>query len=295
MSETVHVLLPVHNRRDLTLRFLGCLRQQTHRPLRLLLIDDGSTDGTSQAVMAEWPEATIIAGNGSWWWAGALKRAIEHLVVQQISADDIVLIANDDTEIERSHIEHAVEFLRAHPGSLLCARMQDAKTGAIKESGVHADLWRFRFRIARNAGEINCLPTRGLFLRWRDLRRIGDFHPRLLPHYWSDYEYTIRAHRRGLRCLTDASVSLRANPDSTGYHDLDHLVGRDFLRQYFSVKCPLNPVYRSSFAWLAAPLMAKVPALLIVWLRALPRMFWQGLACRPFPRRLIESGVRNLE
>lgn len=290
MGETVHVLLPVHNRRALTQRFLNCLREQSYPHIRLLVVDDGSSDGTAEMIRAEYSGAVVLRESGDLWWAGSLQRGIDHLAEDGIADNDIVLMANDDTTFDREFVARAARLLGDHPRSLLCARMLDPQSEHAQESGVHANLWRFTFRIAKAPHEINCLPTRGLFLRWVDVRSIGGFHPRLLPHYWSDYEYTLRAHRLGFRCMTDASVVLRANLQSTGYRDLDRLVGWDFLRQLFSVKTPLNPLYRSVFVCLAAPGLLKFLGLLNVWARALPRIVWQGLAHRPFPRAIVSPG-----
>jgi GT2 family glycosyltransferase len=284
--EVVHVLLPVHNRRVLTQRFLQSLHRQSYPRIRLMVIDDGSTDGTAAMVREEYPGAVVLPGSGTLWWSGSLQCGIDRLAANGLPDEDIVLIANDDTVLDPSFVERGVQVLRGLPHALLCARLLNPGTGAALESGIHVDWLKFVFRPANKAGEIDCLPTRGLFLRWRDIKRIGAFRPRLLPHYWSDYEYTIRARKLGYRCVTHPSVALRASLDTTGYHDLDALIGGVFLRRYFSVKSPLNPLYRSAFVWLAAPAWMKLPALMNIWGRALPRIVWQGLARRPYPKRL---------
>ncbi len=282
---TVHVLLPVHNRCALTRQFIEDLRLQTFPAVSLLVIDDGSSDGTKDMVLELWPQATVLRGDGGLWWAGSLQRGYEHLLRIGAPDTDTVVIANDDTRFQADFIARGVRLLSDQPGALLCAQLEDERLGQVRETGVHADLLRFRFRIADVPSEINCLPTRGLFLRWGDMRRIGGFRPRLLPHYFSDYEYTLRAHRLGYRCLTDPAVALRANAQTTGFHDLDRLVGVEFVRRLFSIKTPLNPLHRSAFVLLAAPVLAKLPALINVWARALLRIVWQGVAHRPFPRR----------
>jgi GT2 family glycosyltransferase len=260
-----------------------------------MVIDDGSTDGTAEIVRAHCPEAVILHGSGNLWWAGSLQLGLDRLAHANTPNEDVVLIANNDTTFDNTFVERGVLFLRAHPESLLCARLLDPETSVPKETGVHADLIRFVFRTAAKPEEINCLPTRGLFLRFSDMKRIGGFHPRLLPHYYSDYEYTLRARQLGYRCLTDPGVLLRANLETTGYHDLDRLVGMSFLRKLFSVKTPLNPVHRSAFVLLSAPTLLKLPALINVWARALPRIVWQGLAHRPFPRSAFARRPNHLD
>jgi GT2 family glycosyltransferase len=283
----VFVLLPVHNRREITRKFVGCLAKQTYRPVHLVLIDDGSNDGTADMVKEILPDAQIVTGDGSWWWSGCMQRGYERLLDPEPSPDDMVLIANDDITYERNFIEIAVRVLAEAPHSLLGAQLRDPEDGGLLESGVNVDMHRFVFRTADSAQQINCLPTRALMLRWGDMRRIGGFHPQLLPQYWADYEYTIRAVRRGLRCFTSPSVAVTADLEATGQRDLDSLVGWRFMRQLFSIKTPLNPLYRTSFAILASSGPWKLVNMLNVWARAGFRIVWQGILRQRFPRSAV--------
>ncbi len=52
----VSVVVPVYNREDVIAEALDSVRQQTYRPIELLVIDDGSTDG-SLAVINQWRES----------------------------------------------------------------------------------------------------------------------------------------------------------------------------------------------------------------------------------------------
>jgi GT2 family glycosyltransferase len=276
----VHVLLPVHNRRACTERLLGCLRLQTYPSISLTVIDDGSTDGTAELVRMQYPDALIIRGNGNLWWAGALQAGLESLRDRGTADQDIVFILNNDTEFDAGLVARAVSVLKARPDILLAARRLDEMDATQLETGIHGDFVRMDFRVAQSPAKINCLPTRGLFLRWSTMRAIGDFHPKLLPHYWSDYEYTLRAHRLGFPCMTDPSVSLRGDMKTTGERDLDQLTGIELVKRLFSIRCPANPVYGTAFVLLAAPWHLKISALFIVWARSLARLVWQGALLR---------------
>ena len=46
----LYILLPVHNRREITKRFVECLKRQTLQDFQLILIDDGSTDDTVKII-----------------------------------------------------------------------------------------------------------------------------------------------------------------------------------------------------------------------------------------------------
>jgi hypothetical protein len=43
--------------------------------IEVFLVDDGSTDGTADAVREVWPEATIIQGDGNLFWCGGMRVA----------------------------------------------------------------------------------------------------------------------------------------------------------------------------------------------------------------------------
>lgn len=290
---TVFVLLPVHNRSAITSKFVRCLAAQTYQRLNLVILDDGSTDGTAQMVREILPDAAIVMGDGSWWWSGCMQRGYEWLSRKCPDDDDVILFANDDITFSEDFVERGVDFLRKMPGVLLGARLLN-KDGAVLETGVEADLWRFIFRTAGKAEKINCLPTRALFLRWGSMRQIGGFHPHLLPQYWADYEYTMRAHRLGMHCVTSNRVIILADMTTTGYHNLDALVGWQFLRRLFSIKTPLNPLYRTSFVLLASPWLWKPFSALNVWFRAAFRIIWQGLLLRPYPRKTATGSPASI-
>lgn len=54
------IIIPVHNREKLVLRTLESVERQTLRPLKLILVDNGSTDGTL-GVLREWRDAHASA------------------------------------------------------------------------------------------------------------------------------------------------------------------------------------------------------------------------------------------
>ena len=95
----IAVLMTCHNRRELTLRCLARLPGQTHfRPENLFLVDDGSSDGTGDAVLAAMPQANVICGDGSLFWNGGMRRAWEGAIASGRKFD-FVLWLNDDVEL----------------------------------------------------------------------------------------------------------------------------------------------------------------------------------------------------
>lgn len=265
MMQTVYILLPVHNRCAVTEKFIDCLIAQTYADYHLVLIDDGSTDNTDQMVQAKIKNLTVLKGEGDWWWAGSLQQGINWLEQRGVEDQDIVLFANDDITFDAEFLQKAVRILDGLNETLLLPHLRDVNSGLAMESGVEANLQKLTFVPASSPERINCLSTQGLFMRMTDLRRIGKFHPQLLPHYLSDYEFTIRAQRKGLKLLTSASITIRLDETQTGYRNFADLGYINFLKRFFSKRSAANPVYWSTFILLTVPISYIPVQLIRLW------------------------------
>ncbi|MGA2151317.1 MAG: glycosyltransferase [Geobacteraceae bacterium] len=281
MSKKIYIFLPVHNRRDITRRFLGYLKSQSYQDYHLILIDDGSTDNTDEMVRVEITAVTVIKGEGDWWWAGSLQQGYNWLKTHDVPLSDIVLITNDDTHFEPDFFEKAVAILRDRERTLLLAQCFYSKTGDLNDAGVHVDWKRLTFHQAKTVEEINCLSTRGLFLKVGDLLATGGFYPKLLPHYLSDYEFTIRANHKGMKLLTDPSLKIWFDEEASGYHSLEEKSFLASLKRLFSIKSSRNPLAWTVFIALASPWPWK----LTNWLRVLKAFFENVIECWKASRR----------
>ena len=90
-------LATCYNRCDLTLRSLDSLYRQSlpsNFSLDICLVDDGSSDGTSDMVESTFPDVTVLKGTGDLFWAGGMRFGWEHYVKQQDF--DFLLVFNDD-------------------------------------------------------------------------------------------------------------------------------------------------------------------------------------------------------
>ncbi len=269
MNIKIHILLPVHNRCQVTEKFVTCLKAQTYSNYHLILIDDGSTDGTAEMVLNELPGTTVIKGNGRWWWAGSLQQGFDWISEHQVSRKDVLMISNDDITFAPDFLHSALSVLEEVDSTLLLAQLQEKLSFAPRESGVEIDMKHLTFRVASSPASINCLSTRGLFMRVSDIGRIGGFYPRLLPHYLSDYEFTIRAHRKGFKLLTTPKIMIALDETQSGYRSFEKVGFFKFLQQFFSKRSVANPIYFTSFLFLACPWKYLPMNVLRVWWNAL--------------------------
>lgn len=258
----IDILLPVHNRRETSATFATMLGRQTITDFHLLLIDDGSSDGTADAVTAILPQrTTVLRGKGDWWWGGALHQGWLWLNAQARSDDDVVVICNDDVTLPDDFLAAGLALLRENPGALVVAKAHDPRNGALKETGFSIDYLRCKVRIATPGQRVVCAPTRGLFVRWGDMRRIGGFHPLLLPHYLADLEWTLRATKRGLQIVRDDRLWIVPQEEKTGHHGVAGLPLMRRLGRIIDTKYAVNPLHWSSFVILGFPPLYWLPAL----------------------------------
>jgi len=218
------------------------------------LVDDGSTDGTAEMVKQKLPGSVILYGNGNLWWGGALQKAYEHIKKVNVDPDDCVLIVNDDNTIKEEFLEIGVRLTRNNQKSVVSALGYSENDGTprcvplryVLETGETLRL---------NPGDSgNCVSSRSLFMQARDFIDIGGFHPRLLPHYGSDHEYTIRAWKKGYQIKSFLELRYIYNEDMTGNREYSKYSKLELLKALFSKKSSFNPIYKLFFILLVTPM-----------------------------------------
>lgn len=92
----IAVIMTCHNRHDITISCLQLLKQQQVN-YTVYLVDDGSTDGTSEAVKQDYPEVKLFLGDGNLFWAGGMRLAFGKAIQDDY---DYYIWLNDDTLLD---------------------------------------------------------------------------------------------------------------------------------------------------------------------------------------------------
>ena len=107
----IAVLITCHNRRKETIACLKSLYQcqlPKFHTLDIFLVDDGSTDGTTEALKTVFPLVLIIQGSGDLYWNRGMYLAWESATK---NADyDYFLWLNDDTLLFKDALNVMLEF-----------------------------------------------------------------------------------------------------------------------------------------------------------------------------------------
>lgn len=79
-SKLVAAIMTCHNRKEKTVRCIESLFAGNLSSIDIFLVDDGSTDGTSEAVKKSFPQAHIIQGSGDLFWNRGMHKAFTSAV-----------------------------------------------------------------------------------------------------------------------------------------------------------------------------------------------------------------------
>lgn len=198
-NDLIVAILTCHDRRDLTLRALREWFDQRAEgvTLRAVLVDDGSTDGTADAVRQEFPKVTVLPADGSLFWARGMELAERQARLLDPAAmvwlnDDVVLRSGCLSELRR--VSATVEPAAVVAGAVADPLTQEPTYGGFAPSRWHA----LRGSLVRPVGHPLALSAAHgniLYIPRVAYRRAGiDGGYR---HAYADLDYTLRLTRLG--------------------------------------------------------------------------------------------------
>ncbi|HEU4760634.1 MAG TPA: glycosyltransferase, partial [Dehalococcoidia bacterium] len=92
-APTVLAVVMAYNRRDPLRRCLDAIRHQSQPPTGVLVLDNGSTDGTSEMLAREFPNVRVHQTGENSGSAGAIREALR---VALEAAPDYIWFFDDD-------------------------------------------------------------------------------------------------------------------------------------------------------------------------------------------------------
>ena len=206
-SHTLAVLLACHNRRATTLACLDRLRAQqglSDVTIQVFLVDDGSTDGTAQAVAAAHGDVEILSGSGSLFWCGAMRLAMEQAMRRGF---DNYLWLNDDVQLEPQAIARMLELHRRHERpAVLVGATRDGHSGRVSYGGyVRTSRWnRLAFKIVPPPQEqprpVDAMNGQFVLIPHAVAAAVGNLDEKFAQNF-GDFDYALRARRRGFEVL----------------------------------------------------------------------------------------------
>jgi len=236
----VEIVTPVHNRREETLQCLKSLARidRTGLSVHMIIVDDGSTDGTAEAVKSEFPDVEIVKGDGNLWYTAGTNRGLEAALRHD---PDYVLAINNDSIFDDKCILNMVECAEKHPRSVVGAILLDwSVPHRIFQVAPRWELLRGGYRhwfrqtiwtIPDSPWEVELIVGNCVLYPAETIREVGLMDEKRLTQY-GDAEYTPRMRRAGWRLIIEprARTFCKPNDPATGFRKLSFF---EKVRRFF--------------------------------------------------------------
>ena len=135
---TIAVLITSYNRKEKTLQCLKNIAEQKDLPgmeLSIFLVDDNSSDGTTEAVRFHYPNVNIIKGTGQLFWAGGMRAAWRSALTDK-KKFIYYLLVNDDTFLYSNALKNLMADKNAvGENSIIVGSVKDPVTGNFSYGG----------------------------------------------------------------------------------------------------------------------------------------------------------------
>ena len=217
----VAIVIPNRNGADLLTSCLGSLREQSFESFEVIVVDDGSTDGSPDLVARDFPGVRVVRLKGNSGFSAAVNAGIK------TASSEYIALLNNDTEPEPGWLAALVEAADSHRESGLFAsklvsmrdrRVLDGAGDALRWSGLplrigHGELDDGRYD--RPEHVFGACAAAALY-RHSLFDEVGLFDEDFFA-YCEDADLSFRAQLAGHRCFyVPGSVVYHVGGASTG-------------------------------------------------------------------------------
>lgn len=270
----IAVLLTTFNRKEKTISCLESLYAQqlpADVAFEVFLTDDGSKDGTADAVKKTFPEVHVFHGNGSLFWAGGMRNSWKQAIQHEF---DYFLLLNDDTVLHENAINILLESNRKQKAVCVGTTL-DKASGSLSYGGrkVSNGFQLKSYKVHSDTDYVECdLGNANIMLVPKAVvDKIGILSD-VFTHGIADYDFTLKAKKNGFPvlvapgilgyCVDDhgnnwksAKVGLKEriqylkSPKGLAYKEYLHYIKSHFPLHYPSAFCKLWMKTFFPFLW----------------------------------------------
>lgn len=210
----IAVLLATYNRKDKTLTCLSNLKDQEipdDLDLEVFLTDDASTDGTTEAILEQYPKTHVYHGNGSLFWAGGM---IQSWTMALASNADYYLLLNDDTFLYQDTLkvllQSSMDYFKEKANYAICVgTTKDPVSGKATYGGrnLYSKYRPQCYIVQPEAHYVECDVANSniMMVPAGVVAKIGILSKEF-THAIADFDYTMRAKKAGFSVIVAPGI-----------------------------------------------------------------------------------------
>lgn len=207
-TPSVAAIVLSYNGRDITLQALASLSALSYPRYDLIVVDNGSTDGTAEAIAAAFPQVVQVRTEVNLGAAGGCNLGFRYALEQGY---DYLLILNNDIEADPEMLTHLVAAAEADP-KVGCVGPKEYYYWDRERIWSAGGRLRFREAVTRERGdgeldrgqydgdaEVDYINGCAMLIRRRVLEEVGLWDPQFHLAV-EDADFCTRMRRRGWTC-----------------------------------------------------------------------------------------------
>lgn len=258
--DKIYIVIPVYNKIAYTRNCLNSLKGQTYSNFQTIVVDDGSKDGTAEAIASEFPEVKLLKGDGNLWWTGATNMGVEY-ALQSADEQDFILTLNNDLEVHEDYLEQLLKVYRQKKPCLVGSvsvnihEPEKVEFLGVKWNKITAKsrpVIREKISYSQLKEQYDYLPTdllpgRGTLIPVEAFHKIGLFDFKRFPQYVADYDFARRAYNAGYKLIVSTKAVVQSIVESSGLKYKDKPSFKIFFQSLSSIKSPVW--YKIRYYW----------------------------------------------
>ena len=213
---SIAAILTCHNRKEKTVTCLKNLMNQdviSKMDLSIYLVDDGSTDGTGDAVKQTFPQVNVLQGDGLLYWNGGMRLAFSEAMKNDY---DYYLWLNDDTFLYSDAVKLLLETSKNMKKKIgrdviAAGTIKDIETGAVIYGGriQKSKLQPLKFTLLENKTEPQLCDTFNgnvVLIPQNIVKEIGNISLEFSKQHSGDFDYGLRAKYAGFESWVASEI-----------------------------------------------------------------------------------------
>ena len=218
---TVNIIIPVFNRIKETKKIISNLRvQDTDEEIKILIIDDGSTDGTFEWLRSQ-EDLFFLRGNGKLLWGGAINLGINY-IIKNHPKDKWILFINNDVEVKKDYINNLLKIANknypAAVGSVVKNKKKEIVSigpridpSKLEVEEIYKKDLEFKNEIVFE--DVDTLSGRGVIYPLKSIIEVKGLNSKIFPHYYGDYSLSMKINKKGYKLMTSLEAIVFTDED----------------------------------------------------------------------------------